>query len=182
MTNRASPLTWTVAPDGDDRGHGPLTTLTGTRDAIRAARAGGACGPVTVLIRGGWYFLKEPFVLEPRDSGTADAPVVYRAAPGEQPIFSGGVRLSGIRETTIHGQPGWVADVPAGLEFTQLFVNGQRIRRARLPRTGFTGSPSASPNRARRSWTGRAGSGSFIVSPASSMPGGTGCRTWRWWR
>ncbi len=157
MTNRASHLTLTVAPDGDDRGRGPLATLRGARDAIRATRAAGVRGPVTVLIRGGWYFLEEPFVLEPRDSGTADAPVVYRAAPGEQPIFSGGVRLSGFRETTIHGQPGWVADVPAGLAFTQLFVNGQRMRRTRLPRTGYyrIAESVAEPSKLDLDWESR---------------------------
>jgi hypothetical protein len=110
-----------------------------------------------VLIRGGWYFLDEPLVLEPRDSGTPDAPVVYRAAPGEQPIFSGGVRLSGFRETTIHGQPGWVAGVPAGLEFTQLFVNGQRMRRTRLPRTGYyrIAESVAEPSKLELDWESR---------------------------
>jgi len=131
-----------VAPDGDDAAPGtperPLASLEGARDAIRRLRdAGGAAGPVTVLIRGGTYRLARPFVLEPRDSGAPGAPVVYAAREGERPVFSGGRVLGGFRPNG----PLWEAEIPevrAGREyFRQLFVGGRRRPRARSPNEGY---------------------------------------------
>jgi len=36
--------------------------------------------------RAGTYCLPEPLTFTPEDSGTAQAPVVYRAYPGETPV------------------------------------------------------------------------------------------------
>ena len=60
---------------------GPLASLTGARDRIRSHSAEVKDQPVQVLVRGGTYWLAAPLVLEPQDSGTAEAPVVY--APEE---------------------------------------------------------------------------------------------------
>jgi hypothetical protein len=121
---------------------GPLPTLTAARDRIRALHAAGNKAAVTVLIRGGTYQLSEPFVLEPRDSGTADAPVTYAAYPGELPIFSGGRVIEGWKQAAAadsRNRPGgkeiWTA--PAPWEFRQLFVDGQRAMRARIPHESF---------------------------------------------
>lgn len=139
-----------VATDGNDqwsgrlaarnvqRTDGPLASLAGARDAIRHARAAGKIsGPVTVGVRAGRYFLNAPLVLEPIDSGTAAAPLVIGAYPGERPVLSGGRVIRGFREQG----PLWVADIPevkAGRwHFRQLFVDGQRRQRARGPNTGY---------------------------------------------
>ncbi len=132
-----------VAPDGNDawsgtlarpnarRTDGPLASLPGARDALRRLRTRGAQkAPVRVTIAGGTYFLKEPVVFAPQDSGTAQAPVVYEAAPGAKPIFTGGRRIAGFRP----GPDGvWTARVPADWRFEQLWVNGRRAVRARTP-------------------------------------------------
>ena len=69
------------------RTDGPLASLVGARDAIRVLkRAGRSAGPVTVSVRGGTYFLAEPFVLTPQDSGTAESPTTYKAFHGERPL------------------------------------------------------------------------------------------------
>jgi len=66
---------------------GPFASLERARDAIREARpAGGA----VVQIAGGRYDRRQTFTLTAEDSGTADAPIVYRAKPGETVILSGG--------------------------------------------------------------------------------------------
>lgn len=130
-----------VAPGGDDAAPGtperPLASLEGARDAVRRLRAAGAAGPVAVRVRGGTYRMARPFVLEPQDSGTAEAPVVYAAAPGERPVFSGGRVLAGFRQNG----PLWECDVPdvkaGSLYFRQLFVNGARRPRARSPNEGY---------------------------------------------
>ncbi len=124
------------APKGDD---GPLATLAGARDAVRALkRDGKLAGPVTVLIRGGTYRLGEPVVFGPADSGSADCPIVYAAYPGEEPVVSGGREIGGWRPAP--GGKLWVTRAPSALrdpwKLRQLFVNGERRRLARSPNEG----------------------------------------------
>jgi len=51
--------------------------------------------PVTVMIRGGKYFLDDHFILTKKDSGTQDCPITYTAYPREKPILSGGRKVIG---------------------------------------------------------------------------------------
>ena len=81
-----------LAEPTPDRADGPFRTLEHARDEVRRlkiARTETGKG-VTVLIRGGVYTFRQTFTLDVRDSGTADAPVVYQARPGEKVIFVGG--------------------------------------------------------------------------------------------
>lgn len=114
---------------------GPLSSLTGARDAIRRLRAaGGAMVTVRVVVAGGAYHITRPFILEPRDSGTGAAPVIYEAAKGAHPVFSGGRTIGGWRSV---GGGLWKTVVPRGWGFSQLFVNGERRTRARTPNAGY---------------------------------------------
>ena len=85
-----------VATNGADDALGtlqaPLATLVGARDAIRAMKAADVlpAGGVTVWIRGGVYPQAASFTLGTEDSGTADAPIVYRAYQDEEVRISGG--------------------------------------------------------------------------------------------
>ncbi len=77
------------------RSDGPLATLQGARDRLRALRkTGGPAQPCVVQFQGGTYALRQAVELSAADSGTAAAPVVYRAEPGAS------VRLTGGREVT----------------------------------------------------------------------------------
>ena len=125
---------------------GPLKSLAEARDAIRAMRRAGKLDAVTVQVRGGTYLLTEPFVLTPEDSGTAQAPVVYAAYPGERPVFSGGRRITGWQK----GEKNvWTAEVPGVKEgqwyFHQLFVRGTRAIRSRTPTNGYYRAEGMSP-------------------------------------
>ncbi len=118
---------------------GPFATLARARDAIRQLKATeGLEGPVTVMVRGGAYYLATPVIFGPEDSGTEDCPITYMAYPGEKPVLSGGKEITGWQRG--EGQL-WVAEVPevkAGQwYFRQLFVNGERRYRARLPQQGY---------------------------------------------
>jgi len=136
-----------VAPDGNDRwsgrpdrpnparSDGPLATLAGARARLRGMRITVSIEePVHVVVADGRYTLTEPFVLTPADSGTKKAPIIYEAAPGARPVFSGGKRISGFTKA---GEGLWkthIAEVAAGQwYFEQLFVNGRRATRARTP-------------------------------------------------
>ncbi|MBZ0291255.1 MAG: right-handed parallel beta-helix repeat-containing protein, partial [Anaerolineae bacterium] len=110
---------------------GPLASMTGARDAVRRLKAAGLLpASLTVKFRGGRYPLSKPVVFTPADS----APVTYTAYPGEQPVFEGGVQLNGWKSTQVNGVDAWVTDAP--FDFRQLFVNGKRQPRPRLPKQG----------------------------------------------
>ncbi|GMU81621.1 MAG: hypothetical protein AMXMBFR47_14920 [Planctomycetota bacterium] len=147
----AKAMTLHVAPDGNDQWSGalakpndantdgPLATLSGARDAIRKlSRLHMATPEITVEFADGVYSLAEPFVLEPRDSGSSVTPIVYRAAAGACPIFDGGGEISGIK---VDESGRWTAQLPADIGTLhpreQVFVNGRRATRAQSPDTGF---------------------------------------------
>ncbi len=123
------------APDGTD---GPVATIERARDIVRERKlAGRLAGPLTIAIRGGRYPIARPLTFGPDDSG----PITYAAYPGERPVLDGGTRIDGWRTETIGSTAVWVTDVPevaAGTwYFHQLWVDGARRRRARLPKDGF---------------------------------------------
>ena len=130
-----------VSPDGNDANSGskekPFATLSRARDAVRQAKAQ-AKEPFNVLIRGGTYAVTEPLVLGPGDSGTRECPITYAACPNEKPVFRGGKVITGWKRGQGHL---WTAEIPEVKQgqwyFRQLFVNGQRRPRARLPKEGF---------------------------------------------
>ena len=66
--------------------------------------------------------------------------MVYAAAAGEKVILSGGVRLEGGRWADVNGRKAWTVDIPEVKQgqwrFRQLFVNGDRRPRTRLPKQG----------------------------------------------
>jgi hypothetical protein len=100
-------------------------------------------GGVHIIVRGGLYSLSEPLFVRPEDSGTPASPTSIEAAPGEKPVFSGGVAITGWTKPTtkIPGLPTaaqgkvWMAKAPenAGrlMEFRQLWVNELKAIRAR---------------------------------------------------
>jgi len=145
--NSSPAATLHVAPNGNDawsgrlaepnadRTDGPLATLTGARDAVRKLKAQGPLGEaVQIRVADGQYVMDQPLALTPDDSGSAEHPIRYEAAPGASPRFTGGRPITGFTR----GADGvWTAQVPevaAGQwYFEQLWVNGRRAVRARSP-------------------------------------------------
>lgn len=126
-----------ASPDGTGRTcavNAPCT-LTEVRDKVREEN-GAMTGDIIVYLRGGTYQLSAPFELVEgpagHDSGTNGFSVIYQAYPGETPILSGGVKVTGwtladpVRNI-------YRAPVPATLETRQLYVNGVRALRAKGP-------------------------------------------------
>jgi hypothetical protein len=139
-----------VSPRGNDRWSGklaapnpagtdgPFATLDRASDAVwDLTSSAHPQRAIVVEIAGGRYWLTEPMRFTPDDSGQRDAPVIYRAARGQRPVFSGGIPIRGWQK-----QPGglWTTTVPGVAEgrnyFRQLFVDGQRRTPARIPNTG----------------------------------------------
>ncbi|MEO6733752.1 MAG: L-rhamnose mutarotase [Ferruginibacter sp.] len=98
---------------------------------------------IHIIAKGGYYFLDEPIFIRPEDAGTAQSPTWIEAAPGEEPVISGGIKISGWikASSTIAGLSNkakgklWVANVPLtggrNREFRQLWVNDQKVTRAK---------------------------------------------------
>jgi len=131
-----------------DKTDGPFATLRRARDAVRELKAAqnGLKEPVTVMVRGGKYYLETTFDLTAADSGTATAPVTYCAYPGETPVISGGIPITGwephqgkILKCKLPGTKG------GAWSFRQLFMNGQRLDRSRYP----------NPDPQDEAWNGR---------------------------
>lgn len=144
---KAETVTLVVSPQGDDkwsgrldapnpgRTDGPLATLGRARDLVRQLRKDGqAPGAITVLVRGGSYELAETLRFLPEDGGTASAPVIYRAHPGERPVIRGGRKISGF---VPHKGSILKTDLAAlglkGASFKELFYDGRRLPLARYP-------------------------------------------------
>ena len=97
-----------VSPNGNDNwtglaaerqgsgSDGPFATLERAQAAVRELKQGGKkpTGGVSVIIHDGVYNRKESLSFGSEDSGTADSPVMWRAAPGETVILSGGVYIN----------------------------------------------------------------------------------------
>ena len=136
-------LDFVVACNGNDLSAGtaevPFATLDRARQAVRDRKARGpANGPIHVWMRGGTYVLSAPLVFTAEDSGTENASVIYENWPGETPVVTGGTSIS---RWTVDSAGHWVAnlaDVPEGKwNFTQLFVDGRRRLRPRVPADGY---------------------------------------------
>jgi hypothetical protein len=85
-----------VAVNGDDRASGsveqPLATLEGAREMVRRARSSQATPePIEIVVHAGRYELSNTFALTGEDSGTADAPIHYRAEGTV--VLSGGITM-----------------------------------------------------------------------------------------
>ena len=97
---------------------GPDKTLTEIRDAVRTA-----VRPVEVVLRDGVYHVGRPLELTVEDSGTVEAPVVWRAEHPGKVILTAATSLA-----WRHGEQGLkVAEIP-GIEPLPGFLNGAVMR------------------------------------------------------
>ena len=113
-------------PEPDAAGtDGPFRTLARARDTLRAAPKD---RDRRIVLRAGTHHLEEPLLLDVRDSGTPDHPLIIQAYPGEEAVLSGGRVISGWTHRT---DGVWAAPVPQARTgewtFRQLRV-GDRIQ------------------------------------------------------
>ncbi len=104
-------------------------SISGAQAKVRALIGGSGTGDVQVYVSGGTYSLSSPVTFGPSDSGTSTRNVIWQAATGATPLFTGAVPVTG----WVSGSNGiWSAPVPAGITSTrQLYVNGVRATLAR---------------------------------------------------
>jgi len=138
----AASLEYFVSPVGNDANDGsstaPFATPRRAQHAIQARTPAERAGGVSVILREGVYELDATLVFTANDAGTASAPVTWKAMPNETPVISGGRAIAAWRRL---GGNHWVAalpDVKTGKwYFRQLWADGKRLTRARIPNQGF---------------------------------------------
>ncbi len=123
-----------VSPSGSDKNPGtkakPFQTIAHARDSV-AKINGKMTGDIVVHLAGGTYEVSEPVVFDANDSGTNGHKVIYKAVAGQTPVVSGGKAIKGWK---VHDKAANIYKAPVGdLEFRQIYVNGVRGIRARLP-------------------------------------------------
>ncbi len=124
-----------LADPNSEKTDGPFTTLERAQLEVRKIKKETEqSGKIIVYIRGGVYYLNKTLIFNHRDSGTETAPIVYKAMPNEKPVISGGIPLKNWKRE--NGNL-WTTQIESGLNFRQLFINGARRYRARIPNKGF---------------------------------------------
>ncbi|HEV8291559.1 MAG TPA: right-handed parallel beta-helix repeat-containing protein [Tepidisphaeraceae bacterium] len=125
---------------------GPFATIA----KAQGTRAANAAKLQTILVRGGTYFLPKPLSFT-----AADSNLTIAAYPNESPIFSGGQRITGWKKDA-HGW--WTVNLPevksGKWSFVQLFADGQRRYRPRLPKEGYYNIADAAPPSAKSAGKG----------------------------
>ena len=154
----AAPLTWYVAPDGDDawtgmlsvpnatKTDGPFATLAAARDASRKQ----AGQPRRIELTEGRFFLGETLALDARDSKLT----IEGAGIGKTIVY-GGRQLHGWQRDS---ESLWSVNLPAdrpAWSFRVLVVNDALADRARLPEGGYFEHETKFPVR----WMSTAGGG-----------------------
>ncbi len=114
---------------------GPFRTIERAQKEIRKIKKEGVNNyRITVILRGGVYYLDKPLIFKSEDSGRKDAPIIYKAFENEKPLLSGGIAVKNWQKEQRNI---WTTQLPKELQFRQMFVNGQRRYRARTPNEGF---------------------------------------------
>lgn len=127
-----------VSINGSDNNPGtedkPLSTLEGAKQEVNKLKMS-IKGCFNVFVREGTYYLNKELVFSPDDSGTEERRIKFAAYPGENPVISGGIRITGDWKPYRYGiMMCELSDVKyKGIDFTQLFINGKRQIRARYP-------------------------------------------------
>jgi hypothetical protein len=115
-----------VSPGGSDTAPGtsakPFLTLEKARQAVRATIPG-MTGDIAVTLRGGTYPVRSTIVFGPEDSASGTHRIIYRAAKGETPLFTGGVPVTG---WTPHKDGIWKAPLNRDEKLRALYVNDSR--------------------------------------------------------
>ncbi len=100
----------------------PFRTLEQARDAVRRIIPK-MTGDIVVTIAGGVYQVTRPIVFGPQDSAKGNNRIIYRAASGEIPVFTGGILVAG---WTWAKNNVWQANLHRDHKLRALYVNDRR--------------------------------------------------------
>lgn len=122
-----------VSPDGDRLNAGtiksPLGTIEQAQRMVREKMSDNPDQDIRVILMEGTYFLSKTLVFDELNGGNQNSSLTYEGMPGKEIVFSGGQKVSGWKE--LNGL--WQLEVPDIESIEQLYVNGGRAVRARIP-------------------------------------------------
>lgn len=156
-----------VSADGDDGGGGssshPFKTLARAKEAVRGLDK--SKGDIVVEIADGFYPVEDTIVFDSKDSGTEQGTVIYRAAKGATPVFSGGKRLEGNWQKA--EDVNWLRDgvtaykipLERSEKLRAIYVNGERASMT---------SKSQKPAQALGSYTVAKGQAEWAWAPSTT--------------
>ncbi len=113
----------------------PFATIVQARDCVRKLKVDAQFNsPIHILLADGIYNLNETIVFDENDSGTKENPISYEAQSNAKPILSGGKVITGFKKNDNSIWQVYIPEVNEGKwYFEQLFINGKRAVRARVP-------------------------------------------------
>ncbi len=128
-----------VAPGAVGDGKAPETPLGSLADAfstVEMMRGGGMLQPITLKLLAGEYLLTAPLSVRPTMSNVTVEPFGNGAV-----LLSGGKKITGFEKTTfmsVSCYGVYLEEVKSGTwKFTDLYVNGLRAEKTRLPDQGY---------------------------------------------
>jgi len=127
--------TYYVAPTGAETAAGtkdhPFGSLATAKRAVAEEKASGNTNRFDIVMLPGTYFLSEPLVFGPEESGTPDAPYTIRAEEGGSVVLSAGAPLQ--LSWQKQGDHIWKAHVQTVDSIESLYAGGKALTRARYP-------------------------------------------------
>ncbi|MBU3011346.1 right-handed parallel beta-helix repeat-containing protein [Polaribacter vadi] len=121
-----------VSPNGSDKNNGDANNPLATFGAAQQkARAFAGKESVTIYFADGVYYLPETIVFNPKDSGSKQFPILYRAKNEGKTVLSGGIKLELNWKPFQNGI--YQAKTPKGIKIDQVFIDGLNQRMARYP-------------------------------------------------
>jgi hypothetical protein len=157
-TAAATAYSFYVSPTGSDTNPGtlaaPFLTLARARDVVRTVN-GSMSGDIVVFLRAGTYAVQAPVAFGPQDSGTNGYRITYQAYPGETPVLSGAVKVTG---WSLYGGGIYRAALDRSTKLRNLYVNDQRAAMTSKTVTAQGGNGTYSVTAGQASWAWVSGS------------------------
>jgi parallel beta-helix repeat protein len=113
---------------------GPFRTIEKAKNAARERLASGANSNITILIRGGQYFVNSSIEFDHRDSGKEGYQITYKNYNDEEVIISTGEKIDNWEEYNEHIYRTFVGNK----NFKALYENGERSIQARYPNNSYS--------------------------------------------
>jgi hypothetical protein len=123
-----------ISTNGSDLNNGsksrPFSSLGAAQQAVRKIRLETPGADIKVIIGEGTWYLTQPMTFTAADGGSEKCSVTWEGAAEGKTVISGGQVITGFHDA---GYGIWWANIDSSLYFEQLYVDGIRATRARVP-------------------------------------------------
>ena len=149
--------------NGDGTQGKPYATIEKAKEAVRGLDK--SSGDIVVEIADGFYALDDTIVFDENDSGNENCTIYYQAAPGAEPVISGGEILD--TQWEVAEDVDWLEDGLKAYKTTlvrdeklrAIYVNGERASMTRRSGRPLRAVGNYSVTEGQADWAWRSGSG-----------------------